>query len=102
QTGCIFSRRVAKGCPFPRNFETALGAIARLGNASADAQATDFPVMRTGGAPATLTATPRPCKNPHHAYRCRHLARALCNGVTTRAYATGRHVTVNTVYSHLK
>ena len=29
---------------------TALGAIARLGNASANAQATDFPVMRAGRA----------------------------------------------------
>jgi hypothetical protein len=28
------------------------------------------------------------------------LTRALCNGVTRRAYATGRHVTLNTVYSH--
>ena len=31
-----------------------------------------------------------------------HLARALCNGVTTRAYAIERRVTLNTVYSHLK
>jgi DNA-binding NarL/FixJ family response regulator len=30
------------------------------------------------------------------------LTRALCNGVTRRAYATGRHVTLNTVYSHLE
>ena len=31
-----------------------------------------------------------------------HLARALCNGVTTRAYAIERRVSLNTVYSHLK
>src|SRR5262249_39640241 len=31
-----------------------------------------------------------------------HLAQALCDGVTTRAYATERRVTLNTVYSHLK
>jgi DNA-binding CsgD family transcriptional regulator len=31
-----------------------------------------------------------------------HLARALCNGVTTSAYATGPLATLNTVYSHLK
>ena len=31
-----------------------------------------------------------------------HLAQALCNGETTRAYASTRQVTLNTVYSHLK
>jgi len=31
-----------------------------------------------------------------------HLAQALCNGVTTKIYATERRVTLNTVYSHLK
>lgn len=31
-----------------------------------------------------------------------HLAQALCNGATTGAYAAGRHVSLNTVYSHLK
>lgn len=31
-----------------------------------------------------------------------HLAQALCNGVTTRAYASERCVSLNTVYSHLK
>jgi DNA-binding CsgD family transcriptional regulator len=31
-----------------------------------------------------------------------HLAQALCNGETTRAYASARHVSLNTVYSHLK
>ncbi len=31
-----------------------------------------------------------------------HLAQALCNGETTRAYASARQVSLNTVYSHLK
>jgi len=31
-----------------------------------------------------------------------HLAEALCTGVTTGAYASERHVSLNTVYSHLK
>src|SRR5215475_5723861 len=31
-----------------------------------------------------------------------HLTQALCNGETTRAYANARHVSLNTVYSHLK
>jgi DNA-binding CsgD family transcriptional regulator len=31
-----------------------------------------------------------------------HLAQALCSGVTTGAYAKERHVTLNTVYSHLR
>jgi DNA-binding CsgD family transcriptional regulator len=31
-----------------------------------------------------------------------HLAQALCTGVTTRAYASERRVTLNTVYSHLR
>jgi DNA-binding CsgD family transcriptional regulator len=117
-----------------RSFDTALGAIARLGNASADAQATDFPVMRAGGAPtyvvsmrplargktrtvhgdADVTVLVRDPLSPNEArteilqelFRLTnaeaHLARALCNGVTTRAYATERRVSLNTVYSHLK
>src|SRR6476619_5116034 len=39
-----------------RSFDIALGAIARLGDASADAQSTDFPVMRTGEAPAYVVS----------------------------------------------
>jgi DNA-binding CsgD family transcriptional regulator len=31
-----------------------------------------------------------------------HLAQALCNGTTTGTYAVERHVSLNTVYSHLK
>lgn len=31
-----------------------------------------------------------------------HLAQALCTGMTTGAYARERHVTLNTVYSHLR
>ncbi len=31
-----------------------------------------------------------------------HLAQALCNGTTTGSYAIERHVSLNTVYSHLK
>lgn len=31
-----------------------------------------------------------------------HLARALCTGLTTNAYANQRRVSLNTVYSHLK
>jgi DNA-binding CsgD family transcriptional regulator len=115
-------------------FFAALGAIARLGNASADAQSTDFPVMRTGEAPAYVVSV-RPLaraknrimhsdaevmvlvRDPLSSHEPRtevlqelfkltnaeaHLARALCNGVTTRAYAMGRRVSLNTVYSHLK
>ncbi|HXZ22417.1 MAG TPA: helix-turn-helix transcriptional regulator [Pseudolabrys sp.] len=31
-----------------------------------------------------------------------HLAQALCTDMTTTAYAAERHISVNTVYSHLK
>lgn len=117
-----------------RSFDAALGAVARLGNASADAQATDFPVMRAGGAPAyvvsmrplaraksrtahsdadvmVLVRDPLSPNEPkteilQELFKLTnaeaHLARALCNGVTTRAYAIERRVTLNTVYSHLK
>lgn len=117
-----------------RNFDAALGAITRLGDASADAQSTDFPVIRAGEAPAYVVSV-RPLararnrimhgdadvmvlvRDPLSPHEPRtevlqelfkltnaeaHLARALCNGVTTRAYATGRRVSLNTVYSHLK
>jgi DNA-binding CsgD family transcriptional regulator len=117
-----------------RSFDTALGALARLGNSSADGQATDFPVMRSGGAPAYVVSM-RPLarannrtmhtdadvmvlvRDPLSPNQARtqilrelfrltnaeaHLAQALCNGVTTRVYATERRVTLNTVYSHLK
>jgi DNA-binding CsgD family transcriptional regulator len=117
-----------------RSFDAALGALARLGNASADAQATDFPVMRAAGAPAYVVsmrplahAKPRTARSDadvmvlvrdplspndskteilQELFKLTnaeaHLARALCNGVTTRAYAIERRVTLNTVYSHLK
>jgi hypothetical protein len=67
-----------------RSFDAALGALGRLGNASADAQATDFPVMRAGGAPAyvCLNAPARERKNSRSAQRRR------CDGTRARSTPT--------------
>ena len=126
---CIeFTEPLARNC-----FNSALGAVARLGDPSFDARQTDFSVPRGHGMPALIAsvrplidtektksqdgvvllllrdplwrnvATTRMLQEVFSLTNAEaHLAQALCNGETTRAYASTRQVTLNTVYSHLK
>jgi DNA-binding CsgD family transcriptional regulator len=115
-----------------RRFAAAFDTIRRLDEPSCDARSADFAVARTERIPAYIASVrPLVCEQSRDAdadaillirdplYRNvatnrilqelfsltnaeAHLAQALCNGMTTTAYAVERHLSLNTVYSHLK
>jgi DNA-binding CsgD family transcriptional regulator len=132
----MHDRTIEFAAPIARTrFETALGAMQRIGDPASDACPTDFPVPRSDGMPAYIVSM-RPLvrgrnRATQHAQADvmllirdplwrntatgqilqelfsltnaeAHLARALCSGITTAAYAAERGVSLNTVYSHLK
>jgi DNA-binding CsgD family transcriptional regulator len=115
-----------------RRFAAAFDTIRRLDGPSCDARSADFAVARTERISAYIASVrPLVCEQSRDAdadaillirdplYRNvatnrilqelfsltnaeAHLAQALCNGMTTTAYAVERHLSLNTVYSHLK